>query len=550
MTQAKNRKARRAEAGRPSKSKHAKDGRTPKGTHASAGRSLEGKRGETSRSPKRADSGRTAGSKAPAGSAKRNTKRVADSKRTGAGRAVKPRALAADSNRGANSKRAVKANTPTGDSRLTTCQACGSCSLIDVPYADQLAGKQAQVEELLRPFAKDCIFEPIAGMEDPWCYRDKIASPFAPGKYRAATGGARGAQSDKRHGARGKSSVAVAGQRAAGKGQQRDIRCGMYAPGTHRIVEIDSCPVENPAGRKVVTAVRRLMFRYGMAPYDEDAQTGFVRYVVIRVGHESGEVLVTLVTNGSAFPGSKNFCRELVKACPEVTSVVQNVNTRQTNAILGDEEHVLYGPGFILDTLCGLSFRVSSHSFYQVNARQTETLYRIAIDMAARALREGNSPQSVPGAQSEGFALLDAYCGTGTIGLVAASCIENVHVMGVDTVASAIADARLNARHNHIENAEFTCADAGAYLKGLAQGGGSLDVLMMDPPRAGASEEFLEAALALRPAHIVYISCNPATQARDIATLVEGGYTLRVCRAVDMFPHTPHIENVVLLSRT
>ncbi len=550
MTQAKNRKARRAEAGRPSKSKHAKDGRTPKGTHASAGRSLEGKRGETSRSPKRADSGRTAGSKASASSAKRSAKRVADSKHTGAGRAVKPRALAADSNRGANSKRAVKANTPTGDSRLTTCQACGSCSLIDVPYADQLAGKQAQVEELLRPFAKDCIFEPIAGMEDPWCYRDKIASPFAPGKYRAATGGARGAQSDKRHGARGKSSVAVAGQRAAGKGQQRDIRCGMYAPGTHRIVEIDSCPVENPAGRKVVAAVRRLMFRYDMAPYDEDAQTGFVRYVVIRVGHESGEVLVTLVTNGSAFPGSKNFCRELVKACPEVTSVVQNVNTRQTNAILGDEEHVLYGPGFILDTLCGLSFRVSSHSFYQVNARQTETLYRIAIDMAARALREGNSPQSVPGTQSEGFALLDAYCGTGTIGLVAASCIENVHVMGVDTVASAIADARLNARHNHIENAEFTCADAGAYLKGLAQGGGSLDVLMMDPPRAGASEEFLEAALALRPAHIVYISCNPATQARDIATLVEGGYTLRVCRAVDMFPHTPHIENVVLLSRT
>ncbi len=550
MTQAKNRKARRAEAGRPSKSKHAKDGRTPKGTHASAGRSLEGKRGETSRSSKRGDSGRTAGSKASAGSAKRSAKRVADSKRTGAGRVAKPRALAADSNRASNSKRTVKAKASTGDSRLTTCQACGSCSLIDAPYADQLAGKQAQVEELLRPFAKDCIFEPIAGMEDPWCYRDKIASPFAPGKYRAATGGARGAQSDKRHGARGKSSVAAAGQRAAGKGQQRDIRCGMYAPGTHRIVEIDSCPVENPAGRKVVAAVRRLMLRYDMAPYDEDAQTGFVRYVVIRVGHESGEVLVTLVTNGSAFPGSKNFCRELVKACPEVTSVVQNVNTRQTNAILGDEGHVLYGPGFILDTLCGLSFRVSSHSFYQVNARQTETLYRIAIDMAARALREGNSPQSVPGTQSEGFALLDAYCGTGTIGLVAASRIENVHVMGVDTVASAIADARLNARHNHIENAEFTCADAGAYLKGLAQGGGSLDVLMMDPPRAGASEEFLEAALALRPAHIVYISCNPATQARDIATLVEGGYTLRVCRAVDMFPHTPHIENVVLLSRT
>ncbi len=411
----------------------------------------------------------------------------------------------------------------------------------------------------MRAYAKDCVFKPIVGMEDPWRYRDKIASPFAPGKLCDAGGKCGRPQDGKRRIAAGKPEGQQTGRRTK-ENARRDVLCGMYAPGSHRIVRIDRCPVENPAGRKIIAAVRRIMLRYGMAPYDEDAQTGFLRYAVIRVGHESGEVLLTLVTNGSLFPGSKNFCRELVKACPEVTSIVQNVNTRQTNAILGDEEHVLYGPGFILDTLCGLSFRISSHSFYQVNARQTETLYRIAIDTASAALRgaclggdgrhDADSSQGRCGAGHFGERVfLDAYCGTGTIGLVAASCIENVRVIGVDAVASAIADARLNAHHNHIENATFICDDAGSYLRGMAQGGGVLDVLMMDPPRAGASGEFLEAALALRPAHIVYISCSPQSQARDIATLADGGYVLRMSQAVDMFPHTSHIENVVLLSR-
>ncbi|MDO4532462.1 MAG: 23S rRNA (uracil(1939)-C(5))-methyltransferase RlmD [Coriobacteriia bacterium] len=373
-----------------------------------------------------------------------------------------------------------------------------------------------------------CVFEPILGMETPLRFRDKIASPFAPGRATKTAG---------------KQKPSKAGRTGAKRAAEthRDVFCGMYAPGTHRIVPIPDCPVEHEVGRKVIAAVRRIMLRYGMEAYDEDAGTGFVRHVVVRVGHETGEVLATIVTNGADFPGSKNFCRELVKACPQVTTVVQNINTRQTNAILGNEERVLYGPGFILDTLCGLSFRISSHSFYQVNATQTEVLYRAAIDMA----REGFAGSNAGG----GCTLMDAYCGTGTIGLVAASLIPDVRVLGVDNVESAIRDARLNARHNGIENAEFAADDAGAYLRRMAAEGARLDVLMMDPPRAGSSEEFLQAALALRPECIVYISCNPETQARDVRILRDGGYRLNRIQPVDMFPHTEHVECVTLMSR-
>ena len=401
---------------------------------------------------------------------------------------------------------------------------CGACPHIGVPYAEQLARKDACIRDLFTDLAGEaCGFQPILGMENPVRFRDKIASPFAPG--------------------RAKKQPAHQGKRApkAGATPKRDVLCGMYAPGTHRIVPIPECPVEHEAGRKVIAAVRRIMLRYGMEAYDEDAGTGFVRHVVVRVGHETGEVLVTIVTNGDAFPGSKNFCRELVKACPQVTTIVQNVNTRATNAMLGQEERVLYGPGFILDTLCGLSFRISSHSFYQVNATQTEVLYRTAIDMAREAL-----PERADGAP---ITLMDAYCGTGTIGLVAASLIPGSHVLGVDNVESAIRDARLNAKHNGIENAEFTAEDAGAYLQRMALAGANLDVLMMDPPRAGSSEEFLQAALTLAPERIVYISCNPATQARDVRILEQGGYHLQRIQPVDMFPHTDHVETVVLMSR-
>lgn len=372
-----------------------------------------------------------------------------------------------------------------------------------MPYGEQLAAKQERIGELFAPFADSADIRPIAGMQHPFHYRNKVASPFAPG--------------------RGKRKGAFA------------VDTGMYAKGTHRLVPTDGCLIEHEVGKRVVAAVRSLMLKWKIAPYDEDAHTGFMRHAVVRVGQESGEVLVTLVTNAETFPSSKSFCRELVRRVPEITTVVQNVNLRQTNAILGDAERVLYGPGFILDSLCGLSFRISSQSFYQVNAQQAAVLYEEAV-AAAR----------LDGRQT----VIDAYCGTGTIGLVAAAR-GAAQVIGVDSVEAAIRDARQNAAHNGIGNAEFRAEDATVFLTRMAAGGsaGAPLVLLMDPPRSGSTPAFLSAACQLAPERIVYISCNPTTQARDARLLADGGYRIELIQPVDMFPHTDHIENIAAFVR-
>lgn len=401
---------------------------------------------------------------------------------------------------------------------------CGACQLLSLPYEKQLERKQNEMIELFEPFAGEgTVFNPIAGMDEPYYYRNKVTSPYVPG--RKTKGGKRPQGKKGNAGAKG--------------APQHEILCGMYAAGTHRVINTDSCLLENKDAKQAVLAIRSLMQRYHMEPYNEDANTGFIRHAVIRVGHTTGELLVTVVTNGKEFPASRNFCRELKKRCPAITTVVQNVNTRQTNVILGDEgEKTLYGPGFIIDELCGLTFRISSHSFYQVNATQTEVLYRKAIEMAHFTGTE---------------TAMDAYCGTGTIGLVAAKGLpgaETAHaarVIGVDNVASAIKDARENARHNGIENADFTAEDAGHFMDKLAKEGESLDVLLMDPPRAGSNEQFLRSACSLAPKRIVYISCNPNTQTRDVEYLVKNGYRLTEVQPVDMFPHTNHVENICAL---
>ena len=380
-------------------------------------------------------------------------------------------------------------------------RSCGACQHIGEPYEEQLRRKDERMRALLAPEFPHAELRPILGMEDPFHYRNKVTSPFAPGK-RGPSGG-------------------------------REILTGMYAAGTHRLVSTDSCLVENEQAQQVIRCIRTLCKRHGIEPYDENRGTGFLRHAVVRVGHESREVLVTLVTNSDAFPASKSFCRELVKKCPFVTTVVQNVNLRQTNVILGTDERRLYGPGFILDTLCGLSFRISSQSFYQVNAVQTSVLYEQALQLA-----------QLTGTET----VVDAYCGTGTIGLVAAKR-GAARVIGVDSVESAIRDARQNAVHNGVENAMFVTADAGTFMRERAAADEQVDVVLMDPPRAGSTDEFLDALVQLAPARVVYVSCNPETQARDMRHLARAGYELRVAQPVDMFPHTDHIEAVCTLVR-
>lgn len=410
--------------------------------------------------------------------------------------------------------------------RCPVAQQCGACQHVDEPYDEQLTRKDAQAARLFAGFPEVAL-RPVKGMADPFHYRNKVVSPYAPGKKLA--GAAARDKATKGKGSRGDRVRDARDRRATGI-PRHEILCGMYAARSHRIVPTDTCLVENEQAKRVILAIRSLMPRFGMEPYREDAGSGFLRHAVVRVGHTSGEMLVTLVTNGREFPGSRAFCRELVKRCPGITTIVQNINERQTNVILGEREQTLYGPGFILDQLCGLSFRISSQSFYQVNAVQTEVLYREAVELAGLTGSEH---------------VIDAYCGTGTIGLVAAKH-GAAQVVGVDSVASAIHDARENARHNGVENARFVVGDAGVFMREEASAE-PVDVVLMDPPRAGASEEFLEALASLGPRRIVYISCNPETQVRDVRVLERKGYRLRTVQPVDMFPHTDHLETIALI---
>ena len=467
---------------------------------------------------------------------------------------------------------------------------CGGCEAIAMPYDQQLLLKNAYVADLFdaADIAGNFELQPILGMENPFRYRNKIVSPFAPGKKckQQAPAAASAAKNAAKKNASTKSK-----SKKSQRGLPCEILTGMYAQGTHKLIPTTNCLIENEIGQRVVLAVKAIMKRHAMEPYNEDTGKGFVRHVVVRVGHASGEVLVTIVTNEEAFPAGKSFAKELIARVPQITTVVQNVNTRQTNVILGEKEHTLYGPGFILDTLCGLSFRISSQSFYQVNSTQTEVLYNTAIALAG-----------LSGTQT----VIDAYCGTGTIGLVAASR-GAARVIGVESNQRAVQDARENARHNGIKNATFVAADATQFMRDLArEGAGSFGnllgegegagaagttgaassasaavanaaaassasatapaasaaasatahtpnsqelVLLMDPPRAGSTPEFLQAAAQLAPARIVYVSCNPETQVRDILLLQKYGYELQKVQPVDMFPHTAHVETVVLMSR-
>lgn len=383
---------------------------------------------------------------------------------------------------------------------------CGGCTLLQVPYKRQLSDKQAQVDALFADLRDGATqVHPICRMADPRYYRNKVVSPY----------------------------VGIYDRRA----RKRRILCGMYERGTHRVIDSRECLLENRLAKSIILTVRDLMPAFRMEPYDEDADTGFLRHVMVRVGHNSGEVMVTLVTREERFPASRSFARELKRIHPEITTVIQNVNTAQTNVILGKREHVLFGPGFILDTLCGLTFRISSQSFYQVNATQTEVLYTRAIEMA-----------KLTGTET----VIDAYCGTGTIGLVAARGVAGgpgaARVIGVEERPDAVKDAANNARHNGIE-AEFVTGDAGEFMRERAQDIAA-DVLLMDPPRSGATQDFLKAACLMAPVRIVYISCNPNTQARDVEYLVGHGYRIAEMQAVDMFPHTDHVESIVSLERT
>ena len=370
---------------------------------------------------------------------------------------------------------------------------CGGCQYAEIPYPQQLARKQAHARKLLAEWGP---VEPVLGMEDPCRYRCKVTASFA-------------------------------------EDGRRGLVCGLYAKGSRRVLPADGCPLQDELAEQAVHAVLQAARECRYTVYDPMRRTGLVRHIQIRRGLYTGQLMVTLVTGPDILPGSRRFAARVRELCPDVTTLVQNLNPRPTSMVLGDKCRTLFGPGFIEDTLCGLRFRISPASFYQVNPRQTQRLYELAIREAGLTGRE---------------TVLDAYCGTGTIGLAAAG--KAAQVLGVELNAAAVRDAQANARHNHIQNARFVCADAGEYMNRLAQEHASPDVVFMDPPRSGSTPEFLAALGRLAPSRVVYISCDPSTQARDIALLVREGYRMVRATPVDMFPYTEHLESVALLVRT
>ena len=377
---------------------------------------------------------------------------------------------------------------------------CGGCEWLAVPYPIQLRRKQEFVEELFAQMADEdgAAIAAVRGMDEPLAYRYKAATPFAPGK----------------------------------KGR---IRSGFYAAGSHRIVRCEQCLVEDPRARDILNAVAHVAERLHIPAYEEDRGTGCLRHAVLRTGYATDDVLLTVVTNGERLPRKERFADEVRTACPEVTSLVQNVNDRRTNAILGRACKTLFGPGVMHDKLLGCTFEIGPTSFYQTNPAQTEVLYGLALD-AARLESD--------------MRVLDAYCGTGTIGICAASAAPDVEIMGVEQVGGAISCAKRNAQTNGVaERCHFLRADATAYLKQAAtEGTEHFDVVIMDPPRAGSTPEFLNAVARMAPARVVYVSCNAVTQARDLEVLRERGFRLELLTPVDMFPHTKHVETVCLLT--
>lgn len=366
---------------------------------------------------------------------------------------------------------------------------CGGCQYQGVPYREQLKTKEKQVRKLLSSY---CTVHPIIGMETPYHYRNKVHAVFD-------------------HDRRG------------------NAFSGVYQKGTHQVVPVECCMIEDQKADEIIGTIRGMLKSFKIRTYDEDTGYGLLRHVLIRRGFASGEIMVVLVTASPIFPSKNNFVKALRKVHPEITTIIQNINGRGTSMVLGERENVLYGKGFIFDTLCGNTFRISSKSFYQVNPVQTEKLYGKAIELAGLTGKE---------------TVIDAYCGIGTIGLIAAK--NAGQVIGVEANKAAVRDAISNAKMNNAKNIRLYCADAGEFM---AEQGMKVDVVIMDPPRSGSDETFLKCLVKTKPRKVVYVSCNPETLARDLKYLVKHGYEAKGVWPVDCFAWTDHVETCVLLSR-
>lgn len=378
-------------------------------------------------------------------------------------------------------------------------EACGGCQTQHLSYEAQLAQKRQQVKDVIERIAKDNpdLVQSVLGMEEPWAYRNKMQLPVGDNLAKPMM--------------------------------------GFYARGSHQIIDMQDCLIQMEGNNRLAYICKQLIKETGTVPYDEKTGKGVLRHIVGRIANhmhkdKKEEWMLVLVTATKTLPKVETWVAGIRKVCPNVTAIIQNYNPKQTNVILGQKNTVLWGKETISDSIFDLDFQISPHSFFQVNPKQTEVLYKTALAMADL---------------SSDDIVIDAYCGTGTISLAAARSCKKV--IGIEIVEPAILDARKNAERNAITNAEFIVADAAKAMPKLYKEGVRPSVIIMDPVRAGCDEAVLRAGAAMQPKRIVYVSCNPATMARDIAVLRPLGYRLEKVQPVDMFPHTGHVEVVSLL---
>ena len=376
------------------------------------------------------------------------------------------------------------------DFRCPVYKKCGGCQL-DVNYPQQLSYKMRTVRDVL---GKYCRIEPIIGMDDPFHYRCKVSSAFGYSRGRVIS--------------------------------------GVWQSSSGKIAVTDGCALEDERATAIIKTITSLLPVYKLKTYDENTRKGFLRFVTVRVGKCSGEILVALGTGNGPQPGKGDFVKALMKKHPEITTIVECLSTDRLNLLLGKKETVLYGPGYITDKLCGMDFRISARSFFQINPVQTEKLYNTAVEFAG-----------LDGRQT----IIDAYCGVGTIGMIASDGAKRV--ISAELKTDAAKNARENAQLNGLQNLTVYNADAGEFMTEMALNGEKADVVFTDPPRAGCSRQFLQSLIRLKPEKIVYISCNIETQARDLQYLTRSGYRVVKIQPVDMFPYTKHVETVALLCR-
>ncbi|MBC1560208.1 23S rRNA (uracil(1939)-C(5))-methyltransferase RlmD [Listeria booriae] len=372
---------------------------------------------------------------------------------------------------------------------------CGGCQLQHLSYDGQLRMKQKQVAQVMKRIGKqDVEVLPTLGMENPWNYRNKAQVPVG----------------------------FVNGRLVAGFYQQR----------SHQIIDMNTCLIQQEENNEVIQTARSIFAKYHVEPYDETTRKGVLRHLMTRFATTTGELMLVIVTTKLNFPNKAEILAELQQSIPELTSLVQNVNTANTNVIFGEQTVVLAGREYIMDTIHGISFAISARSFYQVNPEQTEILYAEALKLAGLTGEE---------------TVIDAYCGIGSISLCLAK--EAKHVYGVEIVPQAIEDARANAKLNKMDNVTFAVGKAEEVIPDWFKQGIKADVLVVDPPRKGCDDALLKTILKMKPKRVVYVSCNPATLARDMLVLTEGGYEAKMVQPVDMFPQTTHVECVTVLQR-